>query len=220
MQVRRAVDACRSCLLSWGDDRAAVGLALMIDEILERVDSVSIGARMTHWTIYVWQPIGMTSWSSRITIRCSRSCCGWWHVVGGRQHAEARHGLRRTGRRSGAATGLLLSLGLRRFSVWRMSYGGVVSAIRKLSLAEVAPSGAKILALKTGAAVRQFLTKNCLCGAADLAAACRRPIARASAASCRTWPRTGRRTRLPSPDGKRSTANRAGRAPRTNRPSP
>jgi phosphoenolpyruvate-protein kinase (PTS system EI component) len=54
-------------------------------------------------------------------------------------------------------TGLLLALGIRRLSVARSNYRGVVEAVRLLSLRSTEGIGAEVLKLPTAAAVRKYV---------------------------------------------------------------
>ena len=57
-------------------------------------------------------------------------------------------------------TGLLLALGIRRLSVARSNYRGVVDAVRRLSLRSIAGLGEQVLALGTAAAVRKVVAER------------------------------------------------------------
>lgn len=54
-------------------------------------------------------------------------------------------------------TGLLLALGIRRLSVARSNYRGVVEAVRRLALRSMEGMGAEVLKLGTAAAVRKYV---------------------------------------------------------------
>jgi phosphoenolpyruvate-protein kinase (PTS system EI component) len=57
-------------------------------------------------------------------------------------------------------TGLLLALGVRRLSVARSNYRGVVAAVRQLSLRSMEGIGAEVLKLRTAAAVRKYVSER------------------------------------------------------------
>lgn len=57
-------------------------------------------------------------------------------------------------------TGLMLGLGIRRFSVSRSNYQDVVRILNRLSLAECRQIASRILQMRTGAEVRDFVSHN------------------------------------------------------------
>ncbi|MBI3860821.1 MAG: phosphoenolpyruvate--protein phosphotransferase [Planctomycetia bacterium] len=57
-------------------------------------------------------------------------------------------------------TGLLLALGIRRLSVARSSYRGVVNSVRRLSLRSMEGIGAEIASQSTAAAVRKYVSER------------------------------------------------------------
>jgi phosphoenolpyruvate-protein kinase (PTS system EI component) len=133
--------------------------ALMIDEILKRVDSASIGLNdLTQYTLAADRDDELVESYhdplQPVILQLMRQII----VAGDRQEKPVTI----CGELAGdpALTGLLLSLGLRRLSVSRTSYPGVVDAVRRLCLGDAMSWTDKLLSLTTGAAVRKFIAEH------------------------------------------------------------
>jgi phosphotransferase system enzyme I (PtsI) len=130
--------------------------AIQMDEILPLVDSVSIGLNdLTQYLLAAdrddesleryhdaMQPAVLRLLSRIVTAAAGQ---GKPLTICGELAGDPR------------LTGLLLSLGIRRLSVARSNYRGVVEAIRRLSLRSMEGIGAQVLELRTAAAVRRFV---------------------------------------------------------------
>jgi phosphoenolpyruvate-protein phosphotransferase len=133
--------------------------ALMIDELLARVDAVSVGLNdLTQYLLAVdrddesveryhdaMQPPVLRLLARVVAAADSRdkpvTICG--ELAG-----------------DANLTGLLLALGIRRFSVSQSSYRAVLRSIRQLRLEQLQPLGAELLELPTGRQVHQFVATH------------------------------------------------------------
>jgi len=133
--------------------------ALMIDELLPLVDSISIGLNdLTQYLLAAdrddefvehyhdaMQPAVLRLLRRIVT---AADACGKPVTICGEMAGDPK------------LTGLLLALGLRRLSVSRSSYRGVVEVIRKLSIGRLMAMTDEVLQLSTGAAVRKYISEQ------------------------------------------------------------
>ena len=133
--------------------------ALQVDEILPHVDSVSIGLNdLTQYLLAAdrddefveryhdaMQPAVLRLLKSVVA---SATAAGKPLTVCGELAGDPK------------LTGLLLALGVRRLSVARSSYRGVVSAVRRLSVRSMEGVGAEIASQPTAAGVRKCVAER------------------------------------------------------------
>ena len=133
--------------------------AFLVDEILLQVDSVSIGLNdLTQYLLAAdrddefveryhdaMQPSVLRLLSRIVDSACAQ---GKPLTICGELAGDPK------------LTGLLLALGIRRLSVARSNYRGVVKAIRRLSLRSMDGIGAEVLGLGTAAAVRKYVAER------------------------------------------------------------
>jgi phosphoenolpyruvate-protein phosphotransferase len=133
--------------------------ALQVDEILPRVDSVSIGLNdLTQYLLAAdrddefveryhdaMQPAVLRLLKAVVT---AATAAGKPLTICGELAGDPK------------LTGLLLALGVRRLSVARSSYRGVVSSIRRLSIRSMEGLGAEVASQTTAAAVRKCVIER------------------------------------------------------------
>src|SRR5262249_50442184 len=149
----------RAVSLSAGRDDRVPAAAFLVDEILPHVDSISIGLNdLTQYLLAAdrddefveryhdaMQPAVLRLLARIVEAAGSR---GKPLTICGELAGDPK------------LTGLLLALGIRRMSVARSSYRGVVGAIRRFSLRSMTGIGAELQKLGTAAAVRHFVDER------------------------------------------------------------
>jgi hypothetical protein len=130
--------------------------ALQAEEILPNVDSISIG--LNDLTQYLLAADRDDEFVERYHDAMQPSVLRLLSQIVGAASAQGKP-LTICGEMAGdpKLTGLLLALGIRRLSVARSNYRGVVNAVRRLSLRSMEGIGAEVLGLGTGAAVRKYV---------------------------------------------------------------
>jgi phosphoenolpyruvate-protein phosphotransferase len=133
--------------------------AFLVDEILPHVDSISIG--LNDLTQYLLAADRDDEFVERYHDAMQPSVLRLLARIVEAARSQGKP-LTICGELAGdpKLTGLLLALGIRRLSVARSSYRGVVGAIRRLSLRSIEGIGAEIQKLGTAAAVRQFIAER------------------------------------------------------------
>jgi phosphoenolpyruvate-protein phosphotransferase len=133
--------------------------ALLVEEILPKVDSVSIG--LNDLTQYMLAADRDDEFVERYHDAMQPSVLRLLSrvVVAAREQSKP---LTICGELAGdpKLTGLLLALGIRRLSVARSNYRGVVQAVRQLSLRSTEGIGEEVLKLSTASAVREYLAER------------------------------------------------------------
>jgi phosphotransferase system enzyme I (PtsI) len=133
--------------------------ALLVEELLPFVDSVSIG--LNDLTQYLLAADRDDEFVERYHDAMQPSVLRLLsHVV-----TAARNGgkpLTICGELAGdpRLTGLLLALGIRRLSVARSNFRGVAQAVRQLSLRSIEGVGGEVLKLGTAEAVREYIAER------------------------------------------------------------
>ena len=130
--------------------------ALQIEEILPRVDSLSIG--LNDLTQYLLAADRDDEFVERYHDAMQPAVLRLLSRIVAAAGEQSKS-LTICGELAGDAklTGLLLALGIRRLSVARSNYRGVVEAVRRLSLRSMEGIGVEVLQLRTAAAVRKYI---------------------------------------------------------------
>jgi phosphoenolpyruvate-protein phosphotransferase len=130
--------------------------ALLVDDLLPHVDSVSIG--LNDLTQYLLAADRDDEFVERYHDAMQPSVLRLLSRIVAAALAQGKP-LTICGELAGdpKLTGLLLALGIRRLSVARSNYRGVVKTIRRLSLRSMEGVGAEVLKLGTAAAVRKYV---------------------------------------------------------------
>ncbi len=133
--------------------------ALQVDEILPHVDSISIG--LNDLTQYLLAADRDDEFVERYHDAMQPSVLRLLGRVVAAASAQGKP-LTICGELAGdpKLTGLLLALGIRRLSVARSSYRGVIKSLRQLSLRSLEGIGAEVLKLGTAAAVRKYVAER------------------------------------------------------------
>jgi len=133
--------------------------AFLVEEILPHVDSISIG--LNDLTQYLLAADRDDEFVERYHDAMQPSVL---RLLGRLVTAASAQGKPLTicGELAGdpKLTGLLLALGVRRLSVARSSYRGVVKAVRQASARSMAGMGEEVLKLGTAAAVRKYVAER------------------------------------------------------------
>jgi phosphoenolpyruvate-protein kinase (PTS system EI component) len=133
--------------------------AFLVDEILPHVDSISIG--LNDLTQYLLAADRDDEFVERYHDAMQPSVLRLLNRIVGAANSQGKP-VTICGELAGdpKLTGLLLALGVRRFSVARSNYRGVVDAIRRLSLRSMEGVSAEVLGLGTAAAVRKYAAER------------------------------------------------------------
>jgi phosphotransferase system enzyme I (PtsI) len=133
--------------------------ALLVEEILPRVDSVSIG--LNDLTQYLLAADRDDEFVEKYHDAMQPAVLRLLHQTVVAAHAAGK-ALTICGELAGdpKLTGLLLALGIRRLSVARSSYRRVIVSLRRLSLRSMEGMGAEVLKQGSAAAVRKYVAER------------------------------------------------------------